>query len=130
MLLVEEKYESDKKDFTDKNKQLEESLELMKEEFESMEDYWQGKIDDERKFYEDQIRTSEDQFKELEERMKEYEELLEPADVIRNNDFAPLYTIEETCSMELQISEWEEEISLLKLRIEQTSLEHRESIHR
>ena len=84
-------------------RQLEQSLELMKQEFESMEDYWQGKMDDERRFYEDQIRTSGEQFKELEDRLKEYIGLVEPENERRRNDVEALYTIDEACSMELQV---------------------------
>jgi len=128
MQFVEEKYESDKKDLINKNVQLEQSLELMKQEFESMEDYWQGKMDDERRFYEDQIRTSGEQFKELEDRLKEYIGLVEPENERRRNDVEALYTIDEACSMELQVTEWEEEISQLKLRNDQLCSEHEEAI--
>ena len=75
----------------------------MKREFESMEDYWQGKMDDERRFYEDQIRTSGEQFKELEDRLKEYIGLIEPDNERTRSDLEALYTIDEACSMELQV---------------------------
>ena len=84
-------------------RQLEQSLELMKQEFESMEDYWQGKMDDERRFYEDQIRTSGEQFKELEERLREYIGLIEPENERPKSEIEALYTIDESCSMELQV---------------------------
>eukprot|EP00090_Calanus_glacialis_P044794 TRINITY_DN8028_c0_g1_i1.p1 TRINITY_DN8028_c0_g1~~TRINITY_DN8028_c0_g1_i1.p1 ORF type:complete len:1022 (-),score=304.52 TRINITY_DN8028_c0_g1_i1:104-3169(-) len=126
MLFVEEEYESDKKDLINKNMQLEQSLELMKEEFESMESYWQGKMDDERRFYEDQIRTGEEQFKELEDRLKEYIGLLEPENERMIDGVGALYTIDETCSMESQVTEWEEEISQLKSINDQLCAEHKE----
>jgi len=128
MKIVEEKYESDKKDLVKKNEQLEQSLELMKQEFESMEDYWQGKIDNERRFYEDQITTSGEQFKELEDRLKEYIGFIEPDNEKPNGDIEALYTIDEACSMELQVAEWEEEILQLKLRNEQLCEENKATV--
>ena len=74
----------------EKNKELEESLDMIREEFENMEDYWEKKINDERAFYEEQLKMSETQFKELEQRLKEYDEVmmktsdaneLQPADI-------------------------------------------------
>jgi len=128
LLQAEERYETDKTDLANKNDQLEESLELMKDEFESMEDYWQNKIEDERTFYDEHFRTNEDQFKELEQRIKEYEQLFEPVDDDVKEDVEQLYTIEETCSMEVQVSEWEEEINKLKTTIDQLKIEHEHEV--
>jgi len=118
MTEVEGKYELEKKDLLDKNRQLEQSLDLMKDEFESMEDYWQGKMDKERTFYEDQIRDSEEKFKELEERLKEYIELL-PEKGAPHVVSEGLYTIEEASSIEYQVMEWEEEIKDLRMKNEE-----------
>merc|ERR1719450_1021516 len=100
----------------------------MKQEFESMEDYWQGKMDDERSFYEDQIRTSGEQFKELEDRLKEYIGLIEPGSEGQKDNKEALYTIDEACSMELQVTEWEEEILQLRQENEKLSKDHEDAI--
>ena len=93
------------KDLKQKNKDLEESLDLIREEFESMEDYWQKKLDDERAFYEEQLKISERQFKDLESRLKEYDEVLLDAKQKdqSNVDDDKLSTIEETFSLECQV---------------------------
>ena len=92
-------------DLKQKNKDLEESLDLIREEFESMEDYWQKKLDDERAFYEEQLKVSERQFKDLEARLKEYDEVLLDAKQKEHNnvDDDKLSTIEETFSLECQV---------------------------
>ena len=57
---VKTNYESKVKDLSNKNLDLEESLELMRHEFEKMENYWQKKIEDERSFYDQQIKLGFD----------------------------------------------------------------------
>eukprot|EP00090_Calanus_glacialis_P014347 TRINITY_DN23134_c0_g1_i14.p1 TRINITY_DN23134_c0_g1~~TRINITY_DN23134_c0_g1_i14.p1 ORF type:complete len:677 (-),score=207.88 TRINITY_DN23134_c0_g1_i14:108-2138(-) len=132
---LEEKFKELKKDedsetnrLLENNKHLEESLEMMQTEFESMEDYWQKKIDEERIFYEDQLKVSEDQFKELEVRMKEYEELLTNMESSKHEDSDRLYAIDEQRSLEESVNEWEEEISQLKLQLEEIEMNHEEDI--
>jgi hypothetical protein len=102
---------------------LEESLQLMSGEFESMEDYWQRKLDEERIFYEDQLRCSGEQFQSLEGRMREYEELAELPPQENNSETGSeedkLSTIEETGSLEAQVTEWEEEIVSLRGLLEE-----------
>ena len=136
------------KELEETNGQLEESLELMRQEFESMEDYWQGKLDQERKFYDEQLKFSDCQQKDLEVKLKEYDEILLNS---RNAHLSiseeeeeddKLSTIEETFSLECQVSqsvrqlvssvvrviqvtEWEEEIAKLKEIIEERDVSHR-----
>ena len=100
----------------------------MHTEFESMEDYWQKKIDEERVFYEEQLKVSESQFKELELRMKEYEEILNSFQSTNDNDRLTLHAIDEQRSLEEEVNEWEEEISQLKLQIEEMQAIHKEEI--
>ena len=107
---------------------LEESLELMQSEFESMEDYWQKKIDEERIFYEEQMKVSENQFKELEVTIKEYDELLSNVETSKPHDSDGLFTIEENRNLEEKVNEWEDEISELKLQIEEMEKGHEEQI--
>jgi len=107
------KYKEEIHSYETKIQELEESLELMKSEFESMEDYWQRKLDEERNFYEEQLRKSEEQFRELENRLKDYEVLL-----VDNKDEDRLSTIDESSSMEQQVTEWEQEILVLREQLE------------
>jgi hypothetical protein len=100
----------------------------MQSEFESMEDYWQKKIDDERVFYEEQITVSESQFKEIELRMKEYQELLKSSQSTNDKDRLTLYVIDEQRSLEDEVNKWEEEISQLKLHLEQMEADHEDKI--
>ena len=100
----------------------------MQSEFESMEDYWQKKIDDERVFYEEQITVSESQFKEIELRMKEYQELLKSSQSTNDKGRLTLYAIDEQRSLEDEVNEWEEEISQLKLCIDQMEADHEKEI--
>jgi len=116
--IATETFELEKKDLTERNKQLEESLELMREEFESMEDYWQNKLVGERKFYEQQLKISESQFKELEIRLKEYDEELSNIDMNKAEKADKLSTIDEKSSLEYQVQEWEEEIAQLRLNLD------------
>jgi len=113
-----ETLELEKNDLRERNKQLEESLELMSEEFESMEDYWQNKLVGERKFYEQQLKISESQFKELEIRLKEYDVELSNIDMNKVEETDKLSTIDETSSLEYQVQEWEEEIAQLRLDLD------------
>jgi hypothetical protein len=100
----------------------------MQTEFESMEDYWQKKMDEERIFYEEQLKVSENQFKELEVRMTEYEELLTNTEASKPEDSDRLYAIDEQRSLEESVNEWEEEISKLKLQIEEIEMNHEEEV--
>jgi len=93
-----------------------------------MEDYWEKKLNDERTFYEEQLKMSETQFKELEHRLKEYDEVLmktSDSKDVQDVDDDKLSTIEETFSLECQISDWEEEILNLK-----NELKEKETIHK
>lgn len=108
-------------------RQLQESLELMSQEFESMEDYWTQKLDAERSFGEEQLRTSESQFRELEGRMREYEELLVAADNNGGKSGA-LPTIEEDRDLEERVGGWEEEISQLRVTLEEMEERHTEEL--
>merc|ERR1719220_337610 len=121
--------EDERKGLEAKVAQLEESLELMQGEFESMEDYWQRKLEEERVFYEEQLRSSERQFSELESRMREYEELVvdnrnnmgknqEEVEPESLSEEDKLSTIEEMGSLEVQVTEWEEEIACLRQQLE------------
>ena len=90
----------------EKNKELEESLDMIREEFENMEDYWEKKLNDERSFYEEQLKMSETQFKELEQRLKEYDEVMmktSDSRELQTADDDKLSTIEETFSLECQV---------------------------
>ena len=100
----------------------------MQTEFESMEDYWQKKIDEERAFYEGQLKVNETQFKELEVRMKEYKEIFKNIESAKPDDKDNLYIIDEQRCLEEKVNEWEEEISHLKLKIEDLETAHEEEI--
>ena len=112
----------------------------MRDEFESMEDYWQNKLNEERMFYEEQLKTNDRQFKELEDRLKEYE-IMNDIEASKENE--QLSTIDEKSSLEyqvivihhhfsffmfIQIQQWEEEISLLKSRIELKEKENEKEV--
>ena len=93
----------------EKNKELEESLDMIREEFENMEDYWEKKLNDERSFYEEQLKMSETQFKELEQRLKEYDEVMmktSDSRELQTADDDKLSTIEETFSLECQVGNY------------------------
>ena len=110
-VLLEEKTLNDQKFkelncLQEKNKELEDSLDMIREEFENMEDYWEKKLNDERAFYEDQLKMSETQFKELENKLKEYDEVLvgtSDSKEVQDADDDKLSTIEETFSLECQV---------------------------
>ena len=110
-VLMEEKTQNNEKlkdlnSLQEKNKELEESLDMIREEFENMEDYWEKKINNERAFYEEQLKMSETQFKELEQRLKEYDEVMmktSDANELQPADDDKLSTIEETFSLECQV---------------------------
>jgi len=93
----------EKDDILEKNKQLEEGLDLMGSEFESMEDYWQKKMNEERELYERQIKMNEIQFKDLEVKMKEYEDLLMTIEPKQQIEADRLSTIDEKRSLEEQV---------------------------
>ena len=93
-----------------------------------MEDYWQKKIQEDRIFYEEQLKVSENQFKELEVRMKEYEDLLTIMETSKHDDSDRLYAIDEQRSLEERVNEWEEEISQLKLHLEEIEMNNKEEI--
>merc|ERR1712106_496273 len=82
------------------------------------EDYWEKKIGEERTFYEEQLAVSENQFKELELRLKEYREMLNSMEASKLDGEDKLFAIEEQPGMEESVNEWEEEITQLKLQIE------------
>ena len=114
--------EGERRGLEEKAARMEESLELMHSEFESMEDYWQRKLEGERVFYEEQLRSSEAQFRELEARMREYEELviqMPGSSAGGSEEEDKLSTIEETGSLEVQVTEWEEEIVSLREQLDQ-----------
>jgi len=121
--------EQERRRLLEKNKQLEESLELMSNEFESMEDYWQQKLDSERAFGEEQLKSSEAQFRDLELRLREYEDLLVAAD---GNDSdhkgGMLATIDEDRDMEEKVLGWEEEIACLHATLEEMEERHKKEL--
>ena len=102
----------------------------MSQEFESMEEYWQKKLEDERNFYENQLKNNEQMFKELELKMKEYEDLhmkSESGDLTGSDE--KLSTIEESVSLENQVTEWEEEILQLNIKICELKKTHQEQMN-
>ena len=101
----------------------------MQTEFESMEDYWQKKIEEERSFYDEQLRVSESLFKDLEIKMKETESLLGNKESCKPCcDKNSLYIIDEQQYLEDQVNTWQEEISELKLHVEQINESHEKTI--
>merc|ERR1712013_395215 len=118
----------EKDDILEKNKQLEDGLDLMGSEFESMEEYWQKKMNEERELYERQIKMNEIQFKDLEVKMKEYEDLLMTMEPKQQIEADRLSTIDEKRSLEEQVNIWEEEISQLKIEISRLKKDHREEV--
>ena len=105
---VETNYESKVKDLSNKNLDLEESLELMRHEFEEMENYWQKKIEDERSFYDTQIKIEEGHFRDLELKILEYDQRFS-MEKGKN-----LFTIQEDERLESEVTILEEELEELK----------------
>ena len=92
--------EQEKLALIQKNKELEESLDLMRQEFEEMENYWQGKIEEERAFFDKQIQSEETNFGSLELKILEYEQMLRTEQPQEHD----LYTIDEDEQMEHQVN--------------------------
>ena len=105
---VESNYDSRVKELSNKNSDLEESLELMRHEFEEMENYWQKKIEDERSFYDQQIKLEEGHFRDLELKILEYDERFS-IDQTKN-----LFTIQEDECLEDEVAILEGELEELK----------------
>ena len=105
---VESNYDSRVKELSNKNSDLEESLELMRHEFEEMENYWQKKIEDERSFYDQQIKLEEGHFRDLELKILEYDERFS-IDQPKN-----LFTIQEDECLEDEVAILEGELEELK----------------
>ena len=105
---VESNYDSRVKELSNKNSDLEESLELMRHEFEEMENYWQKKIEDERSFYDQQIKLEEGHFRDLELKILEYDERFS-IDQPKN-----LFTIQEDECLEDEVAVLEGELEELK----------------
>ena len=108
LINVESNYDSRVKELSDKNSDLEESLELMRHEFEEMENYWQKKIEDERSFYDQQIKLEEGHFRDLELKILEYDERFSK-DQPKN-----LFTIQEDECLEDEVAILEGELEELK----------------
>merc|ERR1712013_226381 len=104
----------EKDDILEKNKQLEDGLDLMGSEFESMEEYWQKKMNEERELYERQIKMNEIQLKDLEVKMKEYEDLLTTMEPKQQIEADRLSTIDEKRSLEEQVN-ITESLDIIKL---------------
>ena len=94
--------EQEKLALIQKNKELEESLDLMRQEFEEMENYWQGKIEEERAFFDKQIQSEETNFGSLELKILEYEQMLRTEQ--GQEQPHDLYTIDEDDQMEHQVN--------------------------
>ena len=111
-------YDSRVKELSDKNSDLEESLELMRHEFEEMENYWQKKIEDERSFYDQQIKLEEGHFRDLELKILEYERF--SIDQPKN-----LYTIQEGECLEDEVAILEGELEELRDHMKKLTQENR-----
>ena len=105
---VETNYESKVQDLSNKNSELEESLDLMRHEFEEMENYWQKKIEDERSFYDTQIKLEEGHFRDLELKILEYDQRFS-IEKVKN-----LFTIQEDERLESEVTILEGELEELK----------------
>ena len=99
---IRDQCEQEKLALIQKNKELEESLDLMRQEFEEMENYWQGKIEEERAFFDKQIQSEETNFGSLELKILEYEQMLKMDD--GQEQPHDLYTIDEDDQMEHQVN--------------------------
>ena len=115
---VETNYESRVKELSDKNLDLEESLELMRHEFEEMENYWQKKIEDERTFYDKQIKLEERHFRDLELKILEYDERFSM------DRTETLFTIQEDDRLEDEVTILEGELEELRDRIRELTDEN------
>ena len=115
---VETNYESRVKVLSDKNSDLEESLELMRHEFEEMENYWQKKIEDERTFYDKQIKLQEGHFRDLELKILEYDERFSI------DKTKTLFTIQEDERLEDEVTILEGELEELKHKIRELTDEN------
>ena len=115
---VETNYESRVKVLSDKNSDLEESLELMRHEFEEMENYWQKKIEDERTFYDKQIKLQEGHFRDLELKILEYDERFSI------DKTKTLFTIQEDERLEDEVTILEGELEKLKHKIRELTDEN------
>ena len=115
---VEINYESRVKELSDKNSDLEESLELMRHEFEEMENYWQKKIEEERTFYDKQIKLEEGHFRDLELKILEYDERFSM------DRTKTLFTIQEEERLEDEVTVLEGEMEELKDKIRELTDEN------
>ena len=115
---VETNYESRVKVLSDKNSDLEESLELMRHEFEEMENYWQKKIEDERTFYDKQIKLQEGHFRDLELKILEYDERFSI------DKTKTLFTIQEDERLEDEVTILEGELEELKHKMRELTDEN------
>lgn len=95
--------EIEKKQLTERCRELERSLDLLKAEYEECEDYWAAKLEEERQLFEQEQKISDDKLAELINKITEYEELISPSDKSKSN--GRLSPIEEKFNLEQQVRE-------------------------
>lgn len=100
------------KQYTDRIKELEASLEQMQNEYEACEDYWQGKLNEERVLYDEEQRISDEKFNELLKKMTEYEEQFASS----GDKEGRLTPIDEKCQLEQQYADLENEMEEFRER--------------
>ncbi|XP_042864871.1 blastoderm-specific protein 25D-like isoform X6 [Penaeus japonicus] len=113
--------EKQKAALLEKNNKLEQNLEILRVEFDKSEDYWTLKLQEEQDYYEEERRLYDEKFSSLEKKIREYEELvLSGGGGGRDNsdESDRLSTIDESAVWEKQVTELEEEVSLLKKQVD------------
>ncbi|XP_069989275.1 ninein-like protein isoform X3 [Penaeus vannamei] len=113
--------EKQKAALLEKNNKLEQNLEILRVEFDKSEDYWTLKLQEEQDYYEEERRLYDEKFSSLEKKIREYEELvLSGGGGGRDNsdESDRLSTIDESAIWEKQVTELEEEVSLLKKQVD------------
>lgn len=114
--------EKQKASLLEKNGKLEQDIEILRIELDKSEDYWTLKLQEEQDYYEEERRLYDDKFSALEKKIREYEELVlsgggNGRDISEESD--RLSTIDESAVWEKQVTDLEEEVSLLRKQIDE-----------
>ncbi|XP_064081073.1 ninein-like protein isoform X3 [Macrobrachium nipponense] len=114
--------EKQKASLLEKNGKLEQDIEILRIELDKSEDYWTLKLQEEQDYYEEERRLYDDKFSALEKKIREYEELVlsgggNGRDISEESD--RLSTIDESAVWEKQVTDLEEEVSMLRKQIDE-----------
>ncbi|KAK8726648.1 hypothetical protein OTU49_009973 [Cherax quadricarinatus] len=128
MSLERDSLEKQRATLLEKNNKLEQDMEILRVEFDKSEDYWTLKLQEEQDYYEEERRLYDDKFSALEKKIREYEDLVlsggggggtGASGGRENSDESDrLSTIDESAVWEKQVTELEEEVTLLRKQID------------